>query len=191
MLAICNAIIKAGYVFRTGYVSAGTGFEGEAAYFYAQIATSQFVFNNLARGSEHADTPRYGIDYINGVGKTMEDALTHVVEKWNATATGDAVKIFLEATAEDLHLPTTRMMKPVININGTSAETLVEDRNEVLEQLRAAYDAMRALAPHGRDYPNADFAKDREIHMARCAELHAILEEIQAETFVLAGHLDN
>ena len=84
-----------------------------------------------------------------------------------------------------------RLMKPVININGTSAETLVEARREVLEHLRAAYEAMRALSPHGRDYPNGDFTTDRDLHIERCADLHNLIEEIEAEAFILAGHLDN
>ncbi|QIG74201.1 hypothetical protein EVC07_173 [Rhizobium phage RHph_N42] len=94
MLAITAAIIKAGYVFRTGYVSAGTGFKGEAAYYYAQIASSQHIFNALSRGSDGV-SPVYGVDFVNGTGATIEAALTMAVERWNDTATGGAARIEL------------------------------------------------------------------------------------------------
>lgn len=85
-----------------------------------------------------------------------------------------------------------RIMKPVININGTSREALIEARLVVLRSLRAAYDDMRAkLAPHGRDYPNSTYnndsiSADRALHVGRCADLHALIAEIEAEVTAIA-----
>ncbi|QXV74148.1 hypothetical protein [Rhizobium phage RHEph12] len=78
-----------------------------------------------------------------------------------------------------------RQMKPIVNISGTSREALVEARVEALTALRAAYEAVRQLAPHGRDYPNGGFADDRDLHHERCADLHNLIEEIEAEAFAI------
>ncbi|QIG70273.1 hypothetical protein EVB87_173 [Rhizobium phage RHph_N28_1] len=79
-----------------------------------------------------------------------------------------------------------RQMKPIIHHNGTTREELVAMRLSVLEKLRDAYEEMRKLAPHGRDYPNADFTTDRDLHWARCADLHNLIEEVQAEAEAIA-----
>lgn len=78
-----------------------------------------------------------------------------------------------------------RQMKPIITINGTSRESLVEMRLNVLTKLREAYEEMRKLSPHGRDYPNGDFVTDRDLHWERCADLHNLIEEIEAEAYTI------
>lgn len=41
---------------------------------------------------------------------------------------------------------------PVVNLNGTSRESLVEDHRKALDALKVAFDALSDIAPHGRDY---------------------------------------
>ena len=47
-------------------------------------------------------------------------------------------------------------MKPIINLNGQSAAVHVADRRKAIDALQAAFTAVAALRPHGRDYPGAD-----------------------------------
>jgi len=41
---------------------------------------------------------------------------------------------------------------PCVNMNGTSAQELVEQNMKVVRRLRAAVEDMREACPHGRDY---------------------------------------
>lgn len=72
----------------------------------------------------------------------------------------------------------TDIMRPFININGTSREELVQRRIHAREGLLIAYEAMKGLMPNGRDYigqPDS-FQQDFEIWAAR----QRILEDLNA-----------
>ena len=72
----------------------------------------------------------------------------------------------------------TDIIKPFININGTSLQTLIDQRIEAREGLLIAIEAMKGLEPNGRDYigkPDS-FQKDFEIWAAR----QTILEDLNA-----------
>jgi hypothetical protein len=43
-------------------------------------------------------------------------------------------------------------MKPTVNLNGTSKAALIQYRLDAITALEAALDALREIAPHGRDY---------------------------------------
>jgi hypothetical protein len=72
----------------------------------------------------------------------------------------------------------TDIMRPFININGTSHEELVQQRVHAREGLLIAIEAMKGLRPNGRDYTGQPdgFQKDFEIWAAR----KKILEDLNA-----------
>ena len=84
------------------------------------------------------------------------------------------------------------LMNPSINIGGSSADTMVEDRRKVITALRDAMDAMLALQPHGRDYVGRDqqFSLDRAFHRNRQQALLDMHDEIMAEALAIqeSGH---
>jgi len=70
---------------------------------------------------------------------------------------------------------------PVIHLNGTGAETLVDSLCEAIEAVRFAQDKLRACNPNGRDYypdpgrmPRAEALHVRRSHVLN--ELAAALE---------------
>jgi len=72
-------------------------------------------------------------------------------------------------------------MVPSIHLNGTSKQELLEQQLVVMRALRDAIIALRAAAPHGRDYyPQGAGTIDRalEEHSRRLDKLHAIHAEI-------------
>ena len=83
-------------------------------------------------------------------------------------------------------------MKPVISLNGTSADSMVEDRRKVMEALMDAMQVMTALMPHGRDYPNAaeQFRADRDLHCARQQALLDMHDEIRDEALAIQKQAD-
>jgi hypothetical protein len=44
---------------------------------------------------------------------------------------------------------------PTPNLNGTSRRELMEQYIDALNAVQAAHDKIRAIAPHGRDYPDS------------------------------------
>lgn len=76
------------------------------------------------------------------------------------------------------------IMNPALNINGTSAHSLVADRRKVMTALKDAMDAMTALQPHGRDYVGKDhqYSLDRALHQERQLMLVRLHDDIMNET---------
>lgn len=69
---------------------------------------------------------------------------------------------------------------PVINLNGTSAESLTSEYGEAIFALRAAINAVQNITVHGRDFQTAAdglYQKARDEQIARLRKL----EEVQAE----------
>lgn len=79
------------------------------------------------------------------------------------------------------------VMKPVINLNGTSRETLVQHRIDVLDALRTTLELMLELRPHGRDYQGHDeqYKADLELHNKRFNELYALKSAIEDEALAI------
>jgi hypothetical protein len=79
------------------------------------------------------------------------------------------------------------MITPTLNINGSSADDLVDPRIAAYDLLLAAIKTLGQVTPHGRDYPNDSnrcFA-DREAHYDRLNTLHVMAAEIVAEAVAI------
>ena len=75
------------------------------------------------------------------------------------------------------------MMKPILNLNGTSADALIEVRIDAREAVFALIAALGSVAPNGRDYignPDA-FKRDQEIHAERIRFLDRLQNELLDE----------
>jgi hypothetical protein len=75
------------------------------------------------------------------------------------------------------------MIRPILNINGSSAFDLIDQRRNAMDALLEAIDALKQLTPNGRDYPGHydRCIADRETHFDRLAALHALREELLDE----------
>ena len=79
------------------------------------------------------------------------------------------------------------MISPILNINGTSADDLIQPRMDAYAILREAKIRLQQVTPNGRDYPG-DIDKcvaDREAHYARLSQINAIMAEIMAEAIAI------
>jgi hypothetical protein len=78
---------------------------------------------------------------------------------------------------------------PSIHLNGTSAESLLEDYGKAAEALRLAIEAMYVASPNARDYyPQGPEACELAVkeHRERCAKVRAAREEI----LTIMEHID-
>jgi len=75
------------------------------------------------------------------------------------------------------------MIRPTLNINGSSADDLIDPRIAAYEALQVVKEALAKVTPHGRDYPGdtAQCLADREAHYDRLATLRAIAAELILE----------
>lgn len=75
------------------------------------------------------------------------------------------------------------MIRPVLNINGSSAFDLIDQRRNARDALLEAIDALKQLTPNGRDYPGQydRCIADRDTHFDRLAALHTMREELLDE----------
>lgn len=79
------------------------------------------------------------------------------------------------------------MISPTININGTSADDLIEPRMDAYDALQAAIKALQQVTPNGRDYPG-DIDRctiDRNDHYGRLSQINLIMAEIVAEAVAI------
>jgi hypothetical protein len=79
------------------------------------------------------------------------------------------------------------MITPTLNINGSSADDLIQPRKAAYDALQAAIKALQQSTPNGRDYPgdNDQCVADRQAHYDRLAALQAIATEIVAEAVLI------
>ena len=79
------------------------------------------------------------------------------------------------------------MIRPILNINGSSAFDLIDQRRHAMDALLEAIDALKHVAPNGRDYPGHydRCIADRETHFDRLAALHALREELLDEALYI------
>ncbi len=74
------------------------------------------------------------------------------------------------------------LLAPLIHMNGSSAETLLDGYRAAHDAINAGLDALRACAPNGRDYyPIGDHAFKQAVreHEERGAALRKVLAEIE------------
>ena len=72
---------------------------------------------------------------------------------------------------------------PIVNLNGTSRESLVAGYVSAMEAIRKAQDALHAIHPHGRDYPGHDltrFYAAMQQSRERMRALDTMLADIEA-----------
>ena len=72
--------------------------------------------------------------------------------------------------------------RPLIHLNGTSAESLARDLEAAGLALRIALDALQACSPNGRDYycsPDSTIGGAQDEHAARVEALAAVLSDLQ------------
>jgi hypothetical protein len=80
------------------------------------------------------------------------------------------------------------MIQPTININGTSADDLINPRRRAMDHLNDAIEALKPVTPNGRDYPGDTerCLRDRDEHFARLRTLKEIYEQIYAEAVAIS-----
>lgn len=75
------------------------------------------------------------------------------------------------------------MIRPILNINGSNAFDLIDPRRTAMDLLLEVIDALKQVAPNGRDYPGHydRCIADRDTHFERLAALHTLREELLDE----------
>lgn len=84
------------------------------------------------------------------------------------------------------------MIQPIININGTSRDEHIALRREAIDAVRAAIEALRPLAPNGRDYPGQPerLEVDRMAHFDRLIALRRMDDELTQEVIAIMRGAD-
>lgn len=85
------------------------------------------------------------------------------------------------AVADELDKQQSEIVKPQVNINGSTAEALFREYYAAYEAVSETARTVQKLQPHGRDYqtvPNSVFEKAREQHDARVAKLLEVRQEL-------------
>jgi hypothetical protein len=79
------------------------------------------------------------------------------------------------------------MITPKLNINGTSAQDLIDPRQRAWKQIGELIGTLKQITPNGRDYPGNAVActADREEHYARIAALRALQAELLREAVAI------
>jgi len=79
------------------------------------------------------------------------------------------------------------MIRPIVNINGSSADDLIQPRIAAYDALHAAIKALQQVTPNGRDYPGDNDAcvADRDKHYARLKKINALRAEIMSEAIYI------
>lgn len=75
------------------------------------------------------------------------------------------------------------MIRPILNINGSSAADLIDPRRAAMDALMDAIEALKQVTPNGRDYlcERDRLTADRNIHFDRLAALRVLREELLEE----------
>lgn len=77
----------------------------------------------------------------------------------------------------------TDVVSPIVHLNGTSAERLIEQLSDVYDAAEQLYAALKQAAPNGRDYYPEPGRLERAIaqHRQRMAAVQAIQASVEAE----------
>ncbi len=72
---------------------------------------------------------------------------------------------------------------PIVHLNGTSPERLIDALSDAYDAVNTAIDKLRECAPNGRDYYPEPGRMEKAIdqHRVRGEYLKAVLDSIQAE----------
>jgi hypothetical protein len=75
------------------------------------------------------------------------------------------------------------MIRPTLNINGSSTSDLIDPRRDAMDHLMDAIEALKLVTPNGRDYicDRERFIADRNTHFDRLAALHTLRNELLEE----------
>lgn len=82
---------------------------------------------------------------------------------------------------------TDNLMRPIINLNGTSPEALIDARIEARTACLALMAALGGTQPNGRDYighPDA-YKRDLAIYSARFVALDKLLNDLGEEALAI------
>lgn len=82
------------------------------------------------------------------------------------------------------------LVLPIVHLNGTAYQELLEQRSNVIDALRNAADVLAVMAPNGRDYYPVDglLAAAEKQHRDRIAIVTRLLQEIKREQLAIARH---
>jgi len=79
------------------------------------------------------------------------------------------------------------LVNPLVNINGSTAQSLVDDILEVIHNLRAAEKALAVATPHGRDYKDFDdWRLARDAWHDRRNAIAAMMSELEEYAYAIA-----
>jgi hypothetical protein len=74
------------------------------------------------------------------------------------------------------------IIKPIINLNGTAPQDLLDQHMNAIAALRSAISLLQAAAPNGRDYltikPDV-FTTALNAHRDRLSRLESVIEELE------------
>lgn len=75
------------------------------------------------------------------------------------------------------------LVQPIVNLNGTTKENLVNQLRHVLDALRQVESAMAEANPHGRDYQNSRIDGQNLVYAAADAwhERRAVIAKLKQE----------
>lgn len=81
------------------------------------------------------------------------------------------------------------MIQPIININGTSKDDLVNPRIAALDHINDVIETLKHVTPNGRDYPGDTerLNADRQKHFDRIAYLRTLYNELYEEAIAIKG----
>ena len=79
------------------------------------------------------------------------------------------------------------MITPQLNLNGSSADDLIEPRLQAMDHLMDAIEALSQAVPNGRDYPGNAVActADREEHYDRIKAIRALQDILIQEALAI------
>jgi len=85
------------------------------------------------------------------------------------------------------------MIRPTLNINGSSAFDLIDPRRDAMDLINELIEALKQVTPHGRDYicDRERFIADRNTHFDRLAALHTLREELLDEALHIQQQGEN
>lgn len=80
------------------------------------------------------------------------------------------------------------MILPIIHMNGTSKQELIEQRKTALHAISEALAALRKMSPNGRDYYPVPGLLDlaEQVHSTRMYRIKEIHDEILAEAIAIS-----
>jgi hypothetical protein len=81
------------------------------------------------------------------------------------------------------------IMRPIVNNNGTSAKSLIDDRIKCRTLVLDLMDKLRDTCPHGRDYLGNHelYSAARDVHSQRFAVLFKLEQDLLAEALDILG----